>query len=241
VERLKAVVLDRLILYYQYLVDLMARRPVATITSAQIGSALGVDPSQVRKEFAAVGLMGLSRVGYEVCEVCRAIRTTLGFDHIYTGVVVGTGKLGGAILAYPDFARYGLSIVAAFDNDPSKVGRYIAGHRIRHVTELSEYVRLHRTPLAILTTPTAVADELARVLVSAGIGALWNFTPAQLTVPEGVLLRNERFSSSLAVIAYHLNQPQWRRKPAEGTLPFSPPSRCATAGSGKKHGGSPTP
>jgi redox-sensing transcriptional repressor len=214
VARLKRVVLDRLIRYYRYLVEIVAKENPRTITSAQLSEAMGVDASQVRKDLAAVGLVGLSRVGYEVCEACRAIRTVVGFDRPYTAVLIGAGQLGGAILSYPEFERYGLRIVAAFDADAFKVGRRIGGHAILPIDELSSFVAEQRIRLAILAIPGGAAQELTDIVVQAGVQAIWNFTPARLAVPAGVLARNERFSSGLGEIAYHLGQhPPAAREP----------------------------
>jgi redox-sensing transcriptional repressor len=209
--RLKRVVLDRLIRYYRYLVEFVVRQPVKTITSAQIGRALDVDPSQVRKDFAAVGLVGMSRIGYEVCEVCRAIRTVVGFDQPYTAVLVGAGQLGGAIMASQEFERYGLRIIAAFDVDPFKIGRRIGGHTIEPIDDLPQFVAANQVRLAILATPVEVAQPLADLLAACGVEAIWNFTPTRLAVPPGVLARNERFSVGLGEIAYHLSHSQGRR------------------------------
>ena len=151
--RLKRVVLDRLIRYYRYLAEVSGDRMSGTVTSGRIGEALDVDPSQVRKDFGAVGLVGMSRVGYDVCEACRTIRTVVGFDHPYRGILVGAGKLGGAILTSPELDRYGLEIVAAFDRDPFKVGRRIEGLTILPIRVLAHYVSEHEIRLAILTIP----------------------------------------------------------------------------------------
>ncbi len=205
VERLRRVVLDRLIRYYRYLVDLSAGQPVQTITSGRIGAALDVDPSQVRKDFAAVGLVGMSRVGYDACEVCRTIREVVGFDRNYDAVLVGAGKLGVAILSHPDFERYGLRIVGAFDIDAFKVGRRINGHTILPMDELPSLVRDQCIRMGILATPARATQAMADFLVALGVRALWNFTPVRLSVPEGVVARNERLTTGLAEIAYHLS------------------------------------
>jgi redox-sensing transcriptional repressor len=193
-----------LIRYYRYLAELTVRQPVDTITSSQLGRVLDVDPSQVRKDFAAIGLTGVSRVGYDVCEVCRTIRTILGFDETYEAVLVGTGHLGGAILNYGGFERYGLRIVAAFDSDPDKIGRQEGCCGILSVHGLRSFVEEHRIPVAILTTPPEVAQGLADLLVLAGVRSIWNFSPTRISVPEDVLIRNEHISLGLAEIAFHL-------------------------------------
>jgi redox-sensing transcriptional repressor len=207
-EPLRPVVLERLIRYYRYLSELTARKSLETITSAQLGAALDIDPTQVRKDFGAIGLMGISRVGYEVCEVCRAIRLVFGFDHPYSAILVGAGHLGSALLNYPGFARFGLRIVAAFDNDPAKIGHDITGVEVRSIRALKAYVERHGIRMAILTTPVAASQSLTDRLVKAGVKAIWNFSPTRLTVPHDVLVRNEHISLGLAQLAYHLSKPE---------------------------------
>ena len=43
-------------------------------------------------------------------------------------------------------------------------------------------------------------------LVAAGVDVIWNFTPAELCVPNGVLVRHEHISKGLSHIAYRLKQ-----------------------------------
>jgi redox-sensing transcriptional repressor len=177
---------------------------VRTITSAQIAQGLDIDPTQVRKDFSAIGLVGIGRVGFDVCEVCRTIRIVLGFEEKYEAVLIGTGHLGGALLTYSGFERYGLHIVAAFDNDKRRIGKKIAGCTIKSMRIMKPFIKSHKIRLAILTTPAEVAQELTDRLVSAGVKAIWNFAPTRLKVPSDVLVRNEHISMGLSQIAYHL-------------------------------------
>jgi len=192
--------------YYRFLAESKARKSVETVTSAEIADALDIDATQVRKDFAAIGLLGMGHVGFDVCEVCRTIRVVLGFDQRHEAVLIGAGHLGGALLAYPGFAKYGLQIVAAFDDDKRRIGAKIAGCRIRAVTMMKPFVERHKIRLAILTTPADVSQRLTDGLVSAGVKAIWNFTPARLTVPPDVLVRSEHISTGFSEIAYHLKQ-----------------------------------
>jgi redox-sensing transcriptional repressor len=190
--------------YYRFLSESTGRKPLQTVTSAQIAEALDIDPTQVRKDFSAIGLLGMGRVGFDVCEVCRAIRSALGFDRKYEAVLIGTGHLGGALLAYAGFERYGLRIVAAFDRDKHRIGRKIAGCPVKAMQSLKPFIKKHGIQFAILTTPVEVSQELTDRLVSVGVKAIWNFTPTRLTVPPGVLVRNEHISIGLSEIAHHL-------------------------------------
>lgn len=191
---------------HRFLSGLTAKKPVRTVTSAQIAEALDVDPTQVRKDLGAIGLLGMGRVGFEVSEVCRAIREVLGFDQQYEGVLIGTGHLGGALLAYSGFLKYGLRIVAAFDNDPRRIGGQSPVGTVKSTRVLKPFIRKHGIRLAILTMPVEVSQELTDRLVSAGVRAIWNFTPTQLTAPPEVLIRNEHISIGLCEISYHLKK-----------------------------------
>ncbi|NIM52658.1 MAG: redox-sensing transcriptional repressor Rex [Gemmatimonadales bacterium] len=192
--------------YHRFLSESTVRKPTLTVTSAEIAEALDIDPTQVRKDFGAIGLLGMGRVGFDVSEVCRAIRTVLGFDQGHEAVLVGAGHLGSALLAYSGFARYGLYVVAAFDNDERKIGRRIAGCPVKPMKVMKPFIKRRKIRLAILTTPVEVSQKLTDRLVSAGVRAIWNFTPTRLTVPRGVLVRNEHISLGLSEIAYHLKQ-----------------------------------
>jgi redox-sensing transcriptional repressor len=192
--------------YYRWLTESSFKKPLKNVTSAQIAEALDVDATQVRKDFGAIGLLGMGRVGFEVCEVCRGIRHMLGFDQPYEGVLIGAGHLGSALAAYKNFARYGLEIVAVFDNDKRKIGSRVAGCTVQSMRSLKPFIRKREIRLAILTTPADVSQKVVDRLVSAGVKAIWNFAPTQVTVPPDVLVRNEHISLGLAEIAYHLTR-----------------------------------
>jgi redox-sensing transcriptional repressor len=212
--RLQTRPLERLMRYYQYVSEQHApvdcentpRRPTLHVTSGQIAKALDVDPTQVRKDFGAIGLVGLGRVGYDVCEVCRTIRALLRFDNRYEAVVIGAGHLGGALAAYGGFATYGLRIVAVFDNDKRKIGATVGGMVVKPIGLLGSYIGRHQIPVAIITAPAGEAQRLADRAVAAGVNAIWNFSPTQVAVPPRVLLRHEHISLGLAVLAHRLKR-----------------------------------
>ncbi|MDH4043677.1 MAG: redox-sensing transcriptional repressor Rex [Gemmatimonadota bacterium] len=202
--RLRRLVLERLMRYYRFLSEGRGRRPAPTVTSAEIADALDIDPTQVRKDLGAIGLLGMGRVGFDACEICRAIRIVLGFDQPYHAVLVGAGHLGTALMAYARFSQYGLNVSAAFDTDRRKIGHLVAGRRVRSTRTLASYITRHDIRLAILTTPVEAAQKVTDRLVAAGIEAIWNFTPTRLTVPPNVFVRNEHISLGLSELAYHL-------------------------------------
>jgi redox-sensing transcriptional repressor len=192
--------------YHRFLTESRGDDAPGNVTSAEIAEALYIDPTQVRKDLGAIGLRGLGRVGFNAAEVVRSVRDVLAFDQTHEAIVVGAGHLGGALTAYAGFAQYGLRIVGAFDNDPGKVGDELAGIPVAHIRTMESFLRRNDIRLAILTTPASVAQQVADRLVAAGVTAIWNFTPARLTVPPGVFVRNEHVSLGLSELAYHLRR-----------------------------------
>ena len=198
------LVLERLMRYHRFLTEGRGRGAAPTVTSAQIAQALDIDPTQVRKDLGAIGLRGTGRVGFDAADVVHRVREVLAFDRIHLAILVGAGHLGGALMAYVGFARYGLRIVAAFDSDDAKTGQEIAGCTVRPSRGMRAFIQRHRIRLAILTVPAPAAQKVTDRLVDAGITAIWNFSPARLVVPKRVFVRNEHISLGLSELAFHL-------------------------------------
>jgi len=104
----------------------------------------------------------------------------------------------------PVFAEIGFNLVAAFDADPAKVGREVAGKPILEASRLSDLVRRMHIQIAILAVPAAAAQMVTDTLVRAGIRAIWNFTPTRLAVPREVLVQDENLLASLSVLSKQL-------------------------------------
>ena len=69
-----------------------------------------------------------------------------------------------------------------------------------------DYCRENGVEIGVITTPAPYAQSVCDLLVSAGIKAIWNFAPAHIYVPDGVLVQNENMACSLALLSKHLNE-----------------------------------
>lgn len=203
---LKRPLLERLVYYCHFVQERERLTDAETVSSAQMAAYAGLDESQVRKDLAVIGVKGRPRIGYRTRDVESTVREALGFERSYRAVVVGAGKLGGAIISYPGFAKYGLEIAALIDADPRKTGTVVAGLPVRPLERLGEVVREQKITLGILTVPREAAQEIADRLVCAGVRAIWNFAPTWLNLPEHVHVRHEHLSVGLAELAYHLSR-----------------------------------
>jgi redox-sensing transcriptional repressor len=203
---LKRAVLERLARYYMCLRDTGPWPDAEFVSSAQIAGHLDMNATQVRKDLALIGVRGRPHVGFSRGEMLAAIRSAVGLNGERRAVVVGAGRLGGAIAEYSGFREYGLRIVAFFDSDAGKVGSTMAGCQVHAVADIPRVVRETSADLAILTCPAEAAQPCANALVAAGIRAIWNFAPAAIAVPPAVAVRNEHISLGLAELLYHLRR-----------------------------------
>jgi len=195
--------LRRLPVYYRSLQQMMAAG-VAQVSCADLARALGLDPTQVRKDIEMTGIVGRPRVGYRSSDLVRWIENFLGWNRPKEAVLAGAGSLGSALLGYGKFCSHGLDIVAVFDIDAEKIGQRIHGREVQPLMFLPDFVRRQQTPVGVIATPAAAAQSVTNLMVSGGIRAIWNFAPAHIQVPEGVILQNEDFYHSLASLSFKL-------------------------------------
>src|SRR4051812_16128912 len=180
----KAVV-GRVSLYLRQL-EACARRNQETISSSQLGAALGIGDAQVRKDLAFFGQFGYPGIGYRIGELGDALRRILGIDRVWPTAMIGLGNLGRALIKYRGFRSRGFHIVALFDNDPKKIGGTHSGLIVRPFDGLAEATRELGIELAILSVPADAAQRAADQIVACGIHGILNFAPMPLNVPPSV-------------------------------------------------------
>ena len=175
-----------------------------TVSCTQLAAELKLDSSQVRKDIAVTGIIGRPKVGYDIEALIHTIRQFLGWNNVTDAILVGAGNMGVSLMSFGGFAEFGLSIVAAFDSDRSKVGDNLGGKDVLPMDKLPNLVRRLSIKIGIITVPQESAQEVANLLTLSGIRAIWNFTPVSLNVPAGVIVENVRLSESLAVLSKRL-------------------------------------
>lgn len=195
--------LNRLPQYHHYLATLKARG-ISRVSCSLIGSDLNLVPVQVRKDLQYTGIVGKPKTGYSVPELIQAIETFLGWNNVNEAFLVGAGNLGTALLGHERFSNFGLSIVAAFDADPDKVGQWIHGKAVLPLEKLADLAQRMSIHLGIITAPAEFAQSIADEMVRGGIQAIWNFAPVRIKVPAHIIVHNEDLYSSLASLSWKL-------------------------------------
>ena len=91
---------------------------------------------------------------------------------------------------------------AVYDNDPGKVGRRISGLEIYDIVDMLERNREMRIEIGIIATPAEAAQEVAEIMVRAGVRSILNFAPIRLEVPADITVRNVDVTLELQVVSY---------------------------------------
>jgi redox-sensing transcriptional repressor len=190
--------------HYLRFLDEFEAAAMRTVSSDDLAERGGITSAQVRKDLSHFGSFGKRGTGYPVGALRERIVEILGLGRTWRVALVGAGKLGAALFHYGGFRRQGFEVVAAFDTDPSKIGRRWGEIAIDDVADLARVVRKREIEIAIITTPAEAAQEVADALVSAGIEAILNFAPRKLIVPPEVTLRDVSLTIELESLTFAL-------------------------------------
>lgn len=193
--------IGRLSLYRRLLMGLLATG-AKNIFSHQLAGRAGCTAAQVRRDLMVVGYTGSPNRGYDVLELVNSIGSFLDHPRGEGTVLVGVGNLGRAILSYFSGRRPKLSIVAAFDNDPTKANRIIQGCRIYPMDDLEKIIREQDIRVGIITVPAGEAQAVADLMGRAGVQGLLNFAPIPLRVPPNVYVEDLDMTMALEKVAY---------------------------------------
>jgi redox-sensing transcriptional repressor len=200
---LSASLVERLYNYY-LLANRAKSQGQSHISSRQLAEFLQVGDTQVRKDMAAINMVGQPKRGYEIDATIASLRRTMGLDQVHRAVLCGVGRLGRALLMYSRFTEFGFHMVGAFDVREEVIGEDVAGTSVLHIDRLTEVIDIFSVEIGILTVDVWAAQEICDRMVASGVKAIWNFAPIHLRVPQHVLVRHEDFAGSLSVISHHL-------------------------------------
>jgi redox-sensing transcriptional repressor len=193
----------RLSLYLRFL-EQFAAQGHTTVSSAALARRGGTTSAQVRKDLSFFGSFGKRGLGYSVHELAAKIRDILGLERTYRVVLVGAGRIGSALAQYPGFRQRGFNVTAIYDTDPKKVGARWNGLVVRDVSHLEADLKRDRSDIAILVTPAEAAQQVADRLVQAGVKAILNFAPVQLSVPSDVAVKSVNMALELETLSFAL-------------------------------------
>ncbi|MBM3288154.1 MAG: redox-sensing transcriptional repressor Rex [Candidatus Eisenbacteria bacterium] len=204
----------RLALYYRHNERLLGEGR-QEIAPQDLAADLGLDEQIVAADMKRLGIEPGPSGALATQQIKAVAEHQLGLRPVNTAVLVGMGRLGAAIASYEGFGAHGMRIMAVFDDDPAKIGRFQGGHKVLPLEQLEDVINIFEIRLAVLTVPAEAAQAIATRLARAGVAAIWNFAPVRLDLPEGVVVRNEHITAGLAQLCSDLREANLRRLPPE--------------------------
>ncbi len=201
--KIPQISISRLSIYARTLKELVNKR-ARTVSSQQLAREAGATAAKVRKDLSYFGQFGRRGVGYDVEQLSASINKILGLDRTWNMAICGAGNLGSALCNYKGFSEEGFKIVAIFDNNKNKIGKKWQGIEVSSSKNIISVVKNRKVDIAIIAVPTSVSQEVVNDFVKAGVKAILNFAPIELSVSNNVKLRNVDLSLELGGLTHFL-------------------------------------
>jgi redox-sensing transcriptional repressor len=207
------MVVARLPLYLRTLRQ-MEKEGHAVTSSQDIAARLGLSPAQIRKDLSYFGKFGKQGTGYNVTRLRGQLEKILRLENQWPMALIGAGALGQALLHYGGFRERGFHIAAVFDSDPGKIGLRLGDIAVQPPTSIVDEVARLGIRVAVVAVPAEAAQEVATLLVKAGVGAILNYAPISLSVPPGVQVQQIDPVVHLQHMTFYLDGITPNRNPA---------------------------
>ena len=180
--------IPRALLYIRILDDLL-KRGKQFVSSGELARITGVRDVQIRKDISNFGPVGKPRVGYQIRALKNLLEASVQKKAVQV-VLFGMGNLGKAIARYPEFHTEKIKIAAAFEKEPRLIGKDLNGIRVYSLEKVNSVVKRTRALIGINAVPKEAAQEMADVMVAAGLRGIINFCPTPITIPDHVAVKN---------------------------------------------------
>jgi redox-sensing transcriptional repressor len=196
----------RLPQYYRIFKQLVADN-VERTNSQAIAAKLGVDSATVRRDFSLFGELGRRGYGYDTTALRNFFSDLLG-DSAETNIaLVGVGNLGRALINYRFHDRNKMRITQAYDivGNPLVGTKTDDGIPVYNISDMKKNLRDANIETAIISVQSDQAQEVANLLIDAGIKGILNFTPGRLVVPDTITVQSIDLTSELQTLLFFMN------------------------------------
>jgi redox-sensing transcriptional repressor len=202
-KQIPDIIISRLPIYVRAL-QYMQDKGKQTTSSQELGDLLNISAAQIRKDLSQFGEFGKQGTGYNITFLIAKLREILKIERVWDLAIVGMGDMGHALSRYPGFKDRGFRVAMIFDNDPAKIGTRAGEFTILGISEMVTAIQEAGIKIAMLCVPASAAQEIADLLVQAGVKAILNYAPINLNMPVGVRVQYLDPSIGLQRMSYYL-------------------------------------
>ena len=96
-------------------------------------------------------------------------------------------------------------MAAVYDSDEAKIGKRWESLTVKPTSELERDAAIQEYDIAVVATPAENTPAVVKQVVAAGIKAILNFAPVQLSVPPDVTVRNVNMAMELEGLSFALS------------------------------------
>jgi redox-sensing transcriptional repressor len=203
-DKIPDIIIGRLPIYLRAL-QRMASQGMKTTSSQELGEQVGISAAQIRKDISQFGEFGKQGTGYSIPFLTDRLREILKVNRTWDVAIVGIGDMGHALARYGGFGERGFRVSLLFDSDPAKIGQKVGDFVIEDAAQLVDRLRACGIRLAMLAVPARAAQEVADMLVQAGVRAILNYAPTILSVPASVHVQHIDPSTHLQRMTFYLD------------------------------------
>ncbi len=204
-DNIPDIVIGRLPLYLRALRRLQQEDKTVT-SSHELGKRLDISSAQIRKDLSHFGGFGKQGTGYRIEYLIEKLQGVLQVNQEWMVVVVGAGNLGEAISHYRGFQDRGFQIAHLFDVSPQKIGTRVGEFVVKSVSNMNRIIHDDGIKIAMLAVPAEHAQSVADQLVEAGVQAILNYAPINITVPAYVQIQYIDPVTHLQHMTYYLSE-----------------------------------
>lgn len=197
--------MPRLSQYLRKLQEVQSRG-TTTISSRLMADEVGTNPAQIRKDLSYFGEFGIRGVGYDVDRLITELKKCLGLNRSWNVIIIGSGKLGTALALYRGFQKQGFNLIGMFDADAKVIGKDRGAGPVLPITGLEKFLSENKVHIAVVTTPSAAAQEVIDRVVAAGVPSVLNFAPIRAASDQPVILRQVDLSTELMTLSFYLDK-----------------------------------
>lgn len=198
------IVIGRLPIYLRALQHMLQDGRQVT-SSQELGERLGISAAQIRKDLSQFGEFGKQGTGYSIEFLANQIREILKVNRVWNVAIVGAGDIGSALANYSGFSERGFRIAMIFDNSPALIGSQQGGFVVKDSATIKDEIRAKDIKVAMIAVPATHAQGVADQLVDAGIKAILNYAPVNLSVPPDVKVQHIDPSIHLQRMTFYLD------------------------------------
>ncbi len=188
--------------YLFELLNMLEKKGVVNISSAEVGSFVGLSSHTIRKDINYLGIAGGRGKKYSIAELKKLLTDHLGFGEPKNCCIVGLGRVGESILDHMLKIKHeGLKIVAGFDSNINRLETIKTTIDLFPAYRIEEIISRMNIELALITVPPQNAQEAADRCCDGGVKGILNLTSAVIRPKcNDCFVRSVDFFSELRIL-----------------------------------------